>query len=57
MTIILMPTILLLASTAAVAEGDSWVDRVAFKGDFRLRYEVVDLEGVAKLDRDRKSVV
>jgi len=53
MTIILMPTILLLASTAAVAEGDSWVDRVAFKGDFRLRYEVVDLEGVAKLDRTR----
>jgi len=44
--------ILMLAATPAVAQ-ESWTDRIKFKGDVRLRYETIDLEGVEDRERMR----
>lgn len=37
----------------AFADDESWVDRIAFKGDVRLRYETIDLDGVEGVERMR----
>ncbi|MCJ7591990.1 MAG: putative porin, partial [Woeseiaceae bacterium] len=50
---VLLSVTLLLISTQASAETDSWTDRIAFKGDVRLRYETIDLDGAAEIDRMR----
>ncbi len=50
---VLLSATLLLISTQASAETDSWTDRIAFKGDVRLRYETIDLDGAAEIDRMR----
>ncbi|MCH7830110.1 MAG: putative porin [Proteobacteria bacterium] len=42
----------LIASPASAAE-QSWVDRIRFKGDVRLRYESIDEEFAAKRERMR----
>jgi hypothetical protein len=42
---------LVLVSTSAVAQEESWVDRIDFKGDLRLRYEGIDEDG--EEDRNR----
>ena len=46
-------TALLSLSTASAAADESWVDRINFKGDLRLRYEMIDLDGVAQRNRMR----
>ena len=43
----------LLLSAPAMADESSWVDRIKFKGDFRLRYEGIDEEFQANRDRVR----
>lgn len=50
---ILLWPVILLSSVATAAEDASWVDRIAFKGDLRLRYEMIDLEGDDDVDRTR----
>ncbi len=43
-----------LPISAVNAAGDeSWVDRINFKGDVRLRYEMIDLDGAPERDRMR----
>ncbi len=44
--------VLMLAATPAAAQ-ESWTDRIKFKGDVRLRYETIDLEGVEDRERMR----
>lgn len=39
-------------SPAGVAQ-DSWTDSISFKGDFRPRYEYIDMEGLPENDRGR----
>ena len=45
-----------LVSMPAIADeaNSSWVDRVSFYGDLRLRYENIDEEGVAGSSRERE---
>jgi len=43
----------LLLATTASADEENWADRIAFKGDVRLRYETIDLDGVADVERMR----
>lgn len=43
----------LLVSTAATAADESWVDRIQFKGDIRLRYEGIDEQFEADRNRMR----
>lgn len=45
--------VLLLAATPVKAQEESWVDRIKFKGDIRLRYEEIDRETREKRDRGR----
>ncbi len=52
-TAILVSSIVLMAPAVSVADEDSWVDRIAFKGDVRLRYETIDLENVETVERMR----
>jgi hypothetical protein len=49
----LSSALLLLASAAPAADTDSWVDRIAFKGDVRLRYEMIDLDQAENVNRMR----
>ena len=42
----------ILASPAGSAQ-DSWTDSISFKGDFRPRYEYIDLEGLPERNRGR----
>ncbi len=50
---VLLSTVPLLASAPATAEGESWTDRIKFKGDIRLRYEGIDEQFEANRDRMR----
>lgn len=50
---ILVAAALALLSFPASAEEASWVDRIDFKGDFRLRYEDIDEEFEVSRDRSR----
>jgi len=43
----------LLYTVPAAAEGDSWEDRISFNGDFRLRYEAIDIDEQIRRDRMR----
>ncbi|MCH7821925.1 MAG: putative porin [Proteobacteria bacterium] len=52
----LLGLIIVLLSSAVVLgaeHGESWADRISFKGDFRLRHEEIDEEGEERLDRRR----
>jgi len=51
--VLLASFLTLLIATPATAEEESWVDRIAFKGDVRLRYETIDLDEVANVERMR----
>lgn len=42
--------------TASAAETAGWAEHVAFRGDFRLRYESIDREGLPTRDRNRYRV-
>lgn len=44
---------LLAGSNTAYAEDKSWTDRIAFNGDFRLRYEGIDEDFESRRDRAR----
>lgn len=44
---------LLLLPTVSAADDESWVDRINFKGDLRLRYEMIDLDGAPERNRMR----
>lgn len=44
---------LLLINAPAMAQESSWVDRIEFKGDIRLRYESIDEEFEVKRERMR----
>jgi hypothetical protein len=46
-------TAVLPLSTVSAAEDESWVDRINFKGDLRLRYEMIDLDGEPERNRMR----
>ena len=50
---ILVSAALALVSFPAGAEETSWVDRIDFKGDIRLRYEGINEEFEANRDRMR----
>ncbi len=50
---ILVSAALVLSAAPANAEESSWVDRIDFKGDVRLRYEAIDEEFEANRDRMR----
>ncbi len=50
---ILVSAALVLSATPANGEESSWVDRIDFKGDVRLRYENIDEEFEANRDRMR----
>jgi len=47
--------VVLLFSSLAHGEevGETWTDRINFKGDFRLRHEVIDEDGEQRRDRRR----
>lgn len=45
-------TFAVLLSPAGAAQ-DSWTDSISFKGDFRPRYEYIDLEGLPENERGR----
>lgn len=42
-----------LYTVPAAAEGDSWEDRISFNGDFRLRFESIDIDDQVRRDRMR----
>ena len=44
---------LLVLAAAPAAAQDDWTDRIKFKGDTRLRYETIDLDGVSDRERMR----
>jgi len=46
-------TTLAVISTNAFAQEESWVDRISFKGDVRLRYEAIDEDGDPERNRTR----
>ncbi len=46
-------TALLPLSTAIAVDEESWVERISFKGDVRLRYEMIDLDGAPERNRMR----
>ncbi len=53
---LILPAAALFAATgftSAPAVADDWTDRLSFKGDFRLRYEGIDIEGNPSRDRFR----
>jgi hypothetical protein len=50
---LLATTAVLLHSLSARAEDESWVDRIDFGGDIRLRYELIDEEFEDTRDRER----
>ncbi len=52
-SILLLPAVGLLAAANVQAEEGSWVDRIDFKGDIRLRYELIDEEFEAERNRMR----
>lgn len=46
-------TSLLPLSIVVAADDESWVERISFKGDLRLRYEMIDLDGAPERNRMR----
>lgn len=49
----LVSAVLLLISSLAYAQDESWTDRINFKGDFRLRYENIDEDAEEERNRMR----